>query len=63
MIRSWYCSGIENYSRYFDGRAQGSDLLFTGLFLNDFLTVIDESHVTIPQIRAMYGGAVQEKKI
>lgn len=52
-----YCSGIENYSRYFDGRPAGSrPFCLLDYFPNDFLTIIDESHVTIPQIRAMYGG-------
>ncbi len=52
-----YCSGIENYSRYFDGRAPGSrPFCLLDYFPDDFLTVIDESHVTLPQIRAMYGG-------
>lgn len=52
-----YCSGIENYSRYFDGRLPGTrPFCLLDFFPNDFLTVIDESHVTIPQIRAMYGG-------
>lgn len=52
-----YCSGIENYSRYFDGRNQGSrPFCLLDYFPDDFLIVIDESHVTIPQIRAMYGG-------
>jgi excinuclease ABC subunit B len=52
-----YCSGIENYSRYFDGRDQGSrPFCLIDYFPDDFLMVIDESHVTIPQIRAMYGG-------
>ena len=52
-----YCQGIENYSRYFDGRHPG-DAPYTLLdyFTGDFLTLIDESHVTIPQIRAMYNG-------
>ena len=58
MIREiGYCSGIENYSRYFDGRSPGQPpytlLDYMG---DDFLTIIDESHVTIPQIRAMYNG-------
>lgn len=57
-----YCSGIENYSRYFDGRKPGQPpftlLDFMG---NDFLTIIDESHVTIPQIRAMYRGDLARK--
>jgi excinuclease ABC subunit B len=52
-----YCPGIENYSRYFDGRAPGSrPFCLIDYFPDDFLTVIDESHVTISQIRAMYGG-------
>ena len=52
-----YCSGIENYSRYFDGRAAGvRPFCLLDYFPEDFLMVIDESHVTIPQIRAMYGG-------
>ena len=52
-----YCPGIENYSRYFDGRQAGTrPFCLLDYFPNDFLTVIDESHVTIPQIRAMYGG-------
>ncbi|MDR0865979.1 MAG: excinuclease ABC subunit UvrB [Candidatus Symbiothrix sp.] len=58
MIRELgYCSGIENYSRYFDGRPPGSrPFCLIDYFPKDFLTVIDESHVTVPQIRAMYGG-------
>ena len=52
-----YCSGIENYSRYFDGRPPGSrPFCLIDYFPKDFLTVIDESHVSVPQIRAMYGG-------
>ena len=52
-----YCSGIENYSRYFDGRPPGSrPFCLIDYFPKNFLTVIDESHVTVPQIRAMYGG-------
>ncbi|MGI6573168.1 MAG: excinuclease ABC subunit UvrB [Fermentimonas sp.] len=52
-----YCSGIENYSRYFDGRAPGTrPFCLLDFFPDDYLTVIDESHVTVPQIRAMYGG-------
>ncbi len=52
-----YCSGIENYSRYFDKRSPGSrPFCLIDYFPNDFLMVIDESHVTLPQIRAMYGG-------
>ena len=52
-----YCSGIENYSRYFDGRKPGEPpFTLIDYFPNDFLTIIDESHMTIPQIRAMYNG-------
>lgn len=52
-----FCSGIENYSRYFDGREPGTrPFCLLDFFPEDYLTVIDESHVTIPQIRAMYGG-------
>ena len=52
-----YCPGIENYSRYFDGRSPGSrPFCLLDYFPDDFMCVIDESHVTIPQIRAMYGG-------
>lgn len=52
-----YCSGIENYSRYFDRRAPGTrPFCLLDFFPDDYITVIDESHVTIPQIRAMYGG-------
>ena len=58
MIRELgYCSGIENYSRYLDGRAPGTrPFCLLDYFPDDFLMVVDESHVTIPQIRAMYGG-------
>jgi excinuclease ABC subunit B len=52
-----YCSGIENYSRYFDGRKPGMrPFCLLDYFPDDYLMVIDESHVTVPQIRAMYGG-------
>ncbi|MDR0765508.1 MAG: excinuclease ABC subunit UvrB [Odoribacteraceae bacterium] len=52
-----YCSGIENYSRYFDGRAAGQrPFCLLDYFPDDFLLVVDESHVTLPQIRAMNGG-------
>ena len=52
-----YCSGIENYSRYFDGRSPGSrPFCLLDYFPDDYLVVIDESHVTVPQIHAMYGG-------
>jgi excinuclease ABC subunit B len=58
MIREiGYCSGIENYSRYFDGRIAGTrPFCLLDYFPEDYLMVIDESHVTVPQIRAMYGG-------
>lgn len=57
-----YCSGIENYSRYFDGRQPGSrPFCLLDYFPKDYLMVIDESHVTIPQIRAMYGGDAARK--
>ena len=58
MIRELgYCSGIENYSRYFDQREPGTrPFCLLDYFPNDYLMIIDESHVTIPQIKAMYGG-------
>lgn len=59
-----YCSGIENYSRYFDGRDPGDrPFCLLDYFPNDFLTFIDESHVTLPQIKAMYGGDHSRKNI
>lgn len=63
MIRELgYCSGIENYSRYFDGRKPGArPFCLLDYFPNDFLLFIDESHVTIPQIKAMYGGDKSRK--
>lgn len=58
-----YCSGIENYSRYFDGRPPGQrPFCLLDYFPDDFLTIIDESHVTIPQIRGMYGGDHSRKQ-
>ncbi len=58
-----YCSGIENYSRYFDGRDAGSrPFCLLDYFPDDYLTVIDESHVTVSQIRAMYGGDRSRKQ-
>ena len=58
-----YCSGIENYSRYFDGREAGSrPFCLLDYFPDDFMMVIDESHVTVPQIRAMYGGDRSRKQ-
>ena len=57
-----HCSGIENYSRYFDGRQPGArPFCLLDYFPKDFLTIIDESHVTLPQIRAMYGGDLSRK--
>jgi len=58
-----YCSGIENYSRYFDGRNAGTrPFCLLDYFPDDFIMIIDESHVTIPQIRAMYGGDRSRKQ-
>lgn len=64
MIRELgHCSGIENYSRYFDGRMAGErPFCLLDYFPKDFLVVIDESHVTVPQIRAMYGGDKARKQ-
>lgn len=64
MIRELgHCSGIENYSRYFDGRAPGTrPYCLLDFFPEDFLIVIDESHVSVPQIRAMYGGDRSRKE-
>lgn len=57
-----HCQGIENYSRYFDGREPGMrPFCLLDYFPDDFLTIIDESHVTVPQIRAMYGGDLSRK--
>ncbi|HPY67294.1 MAG TPA: excinuclease ABC subunit UvrB [Bacteroidales bacterium] len=58
-----YCSGIENYSRYFDGRKSGArPFCLLDYFPDDFITIIDESHVSIPQIRGMYGGDHSRKQ-
>ncbi|PIP54865.1 MAG: excinuclease ABC subunit B [Bacteroidetes bacterium CG23_combo_of_CG06-09_8_20_14_all_32_9] len=58
-----YCSGIENYSRYFDGRKPGTrPFCLLDFFPPDFITIIDESHVTIPQIRGMHGGDKSRKQ-
>jgi excinuclease ABC subunit B len=58
-----YCSGIENYSRYFDGRKSGTrPFCLLDYFPDDFITVIDESHVSVPQIRAMFGGDHSRKQ-
>ena len=64
MIRELgHCPGIENYSRYFDGRLPGTrPFCLLDYFPDDFMAVIDESHVTIPQIRAMYGGDFSRKQ-
>jgi excinuclease ABC subunit B len=64
MIRELgYCSGIENYSRYLDGREPGTrPFCLLDYFPNDFLLVVDESHVTLPQVRAMYGGDRSRKE-
>jgi len=64
MIRELgYCSGIENYSRYLDGRAPGTrPFCLLDYFPDDFIMVIDESHVTIPQVHAMYGGDRSRKE-
>jgi len=64
MIRELgYCSGIENYSRYFDGRDPGTrPFCLLDYFPEDFITVIDESHATVPQVRAMYGGDHSRKQ-
>jgi excinuclease ABC subunit B len=64
MIRELgYCPGIENYSRYFDGRKAGSrPFCLIDYFPEDFLLVVDESHATIPQVRAMYGGDLSRKQ-
>ncbi len=59
-----YCPGIENYSRYFDGRREGQrPFCLIDYFPKDFVTFIDESHVTLPQVRAMYGGDHSRKSI
>jgi excinuclease ABC subunit B len=64
MIRELgYCSGIENYSRYLDGRTPGSrPFCLLDYFPNDYLMIVDESHVTIPQVHAMYGGDRSRKE-
>lgn len=59
-----YCPGIENYSRYFDGRSEGMrPFCLLDYFPKDYITFIDESHVTLPQIRAMYGGDHSRKSV
>ena len=57
------CPGIENYSRYFDGRETGeTPFVLVDYFPNDFLTIIDESHITIPQVKAMYNTDRRRKE-
>lgn len=64
MTQLGYCTGIENYSRYFDGRKPGDPpFSLLNYFPKDFLTIIDESHVTVPQIRAMYRGDRARKEM
>jgi len=65
MIRNFgYCNGIENYSRHFDGRKPGEPpFTLLDFFPKDFLTIIDESHITVPQIRGMYAGDESRKKV
>ncbi len=59
-----YCPGIENYSRYFDGRKEGErPFCLLDYFPKDFITFVDESHVTLPQVRAMYGGDHSRKSV
>ncbi len=64
MIREFgYCNGIENYSRYFDGRAPGEPpYSLLNFFPDDYLVIIDESHITLPQIRGMYNGDQARKR-
>ena len=63
MVELGYCSGIENYSRYFDGRAPGArPFCLLDYFPKDYMMVIDESHVTLPQIRGMYSGDRSRKE-
>ena len=58
-----FCSGIENYSRYFDGRQPGqAPFTLLDYFPKDFLLIVDESHVTIPQIRAMYAATAPARR-
>ena len=64
MIEVGYCSGIENYSRYFSGRKPGErPYTLIDFFPKDFVTIIDESHVTLPQIQAMYNGDRSRKEV
>ena len=64
MMEVGYCSGIENYSRYFSGRKPGErPYTLIDFFPKDFITIIDESHVTLPQIQAMYNGDRSRKEV
>ena len=64
MMEVGYCSGIENYSRYFSGRKPGErPYTLIDFFPEDFITIIDESHVTLPQIQAMYNGDRSRKEV
>src|SRR5581483_5665115 len=64
MLEVGYCSGIENYSRHLDGRKPGEKpYTLLDYFPKDYLTIIDESHVTLPQIKAMYNGDRQRKEV
>ena len=64
LLEIGYCSGIENYSRYLDGRSPGqAPYTLLDYFPDDFITIIDESHVTIPQLRAMYAGDRSRKEM
>ena len=64
MMEVGYCSGIENYSRYFSGRKPGErPYTLIDFFPNDFITIIDESHVSLPQIQAMYNGDRSRKEV
>ena len=64
MMEVGYCSGIENYSRYFSGRKPGErPYTLNDFFPEDFITIIDESHVTLPQIQAMYNGDRSRKEV
>ncbi|MEA1881568.1 MAG: excinuclease ABC subunit UvrB [Candidatus Marinimicrobia bacterium] len=64
MMEVGYCSGIENYSRYFSGRKEGErPFTLIDFFPHDFMTIIDESHVTLPQIQAMYNGDRARKEV
>ena len=63
MRETGYCSGIENYSRYLDGRDAGTTpYTLLDYFEDDFLLFVDESHITLPQVRAMYGGDQSRKR-